>query len=154
MWTNEWTDGENAATCLLDGTVLSANTTGVLHNTEISGGGLSETFPGSYGSGYVTAGDLVTVSDGTVYGLVKPSATSTNPDLLVTVNPSNGVATLIGATGFTNLWGVAYSKGKLLAFSSTGQIVSINPATGAGTLVTTIAGKAFYGAASNPLTPK
>ena len=97
-----------------------------------------------------TAGDLTCIDDGTMWGLTNGgSATDANNALMI-VNNANGHGTVKGATGYGTLWGSAFSRGRILAFSSTGQVVSIDPSSGAGTLLKTHAGKSFYGAATNP----
>jgi hypothetical protein len=141
----------NALTYLSDDRLLSADTDGNVYELDVSPNVLFVIGLGNYGSGQVTAGDLVSVDDGTMWGLTKSggAATDTN-NVLMIVNNVGGTGTPVGATGFGKLWGTAYSHHRILAVSSTGDIVEINPFTGAGTLKRTHAGLSFYGAASNP----
>jgi hypothetical protein len=141
----------NALTFMPDGTLLGADEYDHVYAISASGVQLR----GSYGSGFMTAGDLVSMADGTLFGLADqgPMTTATS-NALILVNPSSGAATAVGTiTGFVHLYGIAYTRGRLLAFNDQGQIIQIDPATGASMLVKTHPGVAFYGAASNPLAP-
>jgi hypothetical protein len=79
-------------------------------------------------SGVLQAG-LGLGPDGTIYGGAWKGTT------ISTVNPSNGTLTTIGNTSF-QIWAFgSTSKGRLWAMDMPGNLYSINPATGAGTLV-------------------
>jgi hypothetical protein len=146
-----------ALTYLSDGRLMAADITGNVYEINLN----LNNFPplvllsygtiGSYGSGQSTAGDLFSVDDLTMWGLTKSggSASDTNNALMI-VNNVNGVGTQKGLTGFGQLWGAVYSHHRILAFSSMGEVVEINPSNGAGTLKRTHAGIVFFGAASNP----
>jgi hypothetical protein len=117
----------------------------------------------SIGNGMAIAGDLVAVSDGTMFGTAyKIADGSTGPtalnNLLVKIDPTTGQATqTLGSTGFPKLFGVAFSDGKVFGFThdGSGRVVTIDPHTGAGTLYGTFmdGGKAisFSGAGVNSM---
>ncbi len=140
----------NALAYLSDGRLLSADIEGNVYQLTLSGGAPTVTSLGAYGNSRTTAGDLVSVDDGTLWGLTNGGSSSDSDNGLMIVNNVDGHGTDLGATGFGKLWGSAYSNGRIVAFSSTGQVVGIDPSTGAGTLLTTHAGKSFLGAASAP----
>jgi hypothetical protein len=124
---------------------------------------LTVTVIGTLGSGLVLSGDIVGVDDGTLYGTAIDTTSSTTKttttasNLLVTVDPTTGkVLTTVGATGFPQLYGVAYAYGKVFGFThdGSGRVITIDPKTGVGTLFNTFtnAGKgiSFSGAGVNP----
>lgn len=135
-----------------DGTLLSADKDGTVRSVNTSTG--AATTVGSYGGGFNTAGDLVVVADGTMFGISEtgPGATLTS-NVLIKVNPQTGVATGVGPIGYSGVFGIAFSQGNVIAFTDGGEIIKIDPATGVGTLVKTHAGVSFWGAGSNPLQP-
>jgi hypothetical protein len=150
-----FTTNMNALTYLSDGRLLGADIPGNVYEIVFDNSGIGTfimvTTIGSYGSGQSTAGDLVSVDDGTTWGLANGGGVATDANnVLMIVNNVNGTGTPIGPTGFGKLWGAAYSRGRILAVSSMGEVVEIDPATGAGTLKRTHAGISFYGATSNP----
>jgi len=142
-----------ALTFLVDGTLIASDKAGLVRRIDPTNGMVTEL--GSYGSGFDTAGDLVVVSDGTMFGIssVGPLSMSGATNVLLKVNPQTGVATGVGPIGFVGVFGIAYSNGRVLAFTNTGQIIRIDPTSGTGTLVKTHAGKIFYGAGTSPLVP-
>jgi hypothetical protein len=144
---------EVALTYLADGRLIGADKTGNLSQISYSLGAITFTSVvgiGAYGGSWQTAGDLVDIADNTMYGLVE-TTTAGSPSTLAIVNNVNGQATTIGSnTGSSNLWGAAWSRGYMLAFSSTGDVVRINPASGVGTVVKSYPGKSFFGAATSP----
>jgi len=87
---------------------------------------------GAYGGGLTSSGDLVSVSGFGTVATVKRS--EGGPDFLARVDPTTGAATIIGPTGFTDVWGLGFWKGRVYGFVATDQFVLIDPATGAGTL--------------------
>lgn len=81
-------------------------------------------------------------------------------DSLYTVNPATGQGTFIGNTGFGGVYGLAYTpqNNTLYGFAIFdpangvgGYVISIDPSTGAGTLVSTYSGNfQIYGATVAP----
>jgi hypothetical protein len=146
----------NALAYLSDGRLLASDIPGNVYDIDFSvSGGFSiitiQTL-GSYGSAQSTAGDLVSVDNGTLWGLTKSGgvATDTNNVLMIVNNVTGTGSPKASATGFGKLWGAAYSNHRILGFSSVGEVVEINPSTGVGTLKRTYGGLSFYGATSNP----
>lgn len=121
---------------------------------------------GTLSGGYALSGDLVAVSDGTMYGTVyrlgdaSGSGTQAN-NLLARIAPATGAVTIIGSTGYPKLFGVAYQLGQVFGFThdGSGEVVTIDPHTGVGTLYgtfndpTTGRGISFAGAAVNANVP-
>jgi hypothetical protein len=94
------------------------------------------------GSGMALSGDLVAVADGTMYGSAydlkdgSNSGTQVN-NVLVKIDPTSGaILQRIGSTGYPKLFGLAYALGQVFGFThdGSGDVVTINPNTGVGTL--------------------
>ena len=88
---------------------------------------------GMYGGGLTSSGDLVYVKDAGAFATAKHTGYTT--DVLISVNTTTGAGTIIGETGFTNIYGLAYWGGQLFGFTEQGEFVLIDPDTGVGTLV-------------------
>ena len=97
---------------------------------------------------------------GTAYKLTDTSTTSgTQADnLLVKIDPKTGaILQQVGSTGFPKLFGAAFALGQVFGFShdGSGDVVTIDPLTGKGTLFNTFLdpatskGISFAGAAVN-----
>jgi hypothetical protein len=142
-----------ALTFQIDGTLLASDKDGLVRRINPTNGMVTEL--GQYGQGWDTAGDLVSVSDGTMFGIAAngPMSSLGMSNVLLKVDPTSGVATGVGPIGYTGVFGTAYSNGRVLAFTRDGQIVQIDPTTGQGTLVMTHTGKDFWGAGTSPLVP-
>lgn len=97
-------------------------------------------------SQYTTSGDIVGLPDGFLYWTVS----GWGGDDLVRVDPNTGDTELVGNTGAYSLYGVGYANGLLYAFSSTGQVVILDPATGTSGGRTDL-GPSWYGATTNPV---
>ena len=91
-----------------------------------------------------SSGDLAFLTGGTLYMSINDGA-----DALATVNPTNGVTTTVGSIGFTSVYGLVGSFGQLFGFTTAGQLLLINPLTGAGTQIAS-GGPDVFGAASPP----
>lgn len=150
-------DGSNVAmTTLPDGTLLASDQKGEVRVIDPTT--QKVTVLGNYGSGWDTAGDLVSVADGTMYGIAKVGpGTRTDANSLIKVNTSNAKGTLVGTIestggqGFTGVFGIAFQGGDVIAFTKDGQIIRIDPTTGKAELMRTHTNVSFYGAGSNPL---
>ncbi len=94
---------------------------------------------GSYENGYYSSGDLAFDSDGKLY------ATVSGGDRLVTVDVNTGKATLIGAIGYSTVYGLSFKDGVLYGVTESGLLLKINTATGAGTPIGSGNGKAQWG---------
>jgi hypothetical protein len=93
-----------------------------------------ETPRGAYGGGFGSSGDLVSVM-GATYATASGGGFFELNDTLVRVNPSTGVATKIGTTGVSGIYGLAYWKQKLFGFTASSGMVTIDIATGQATPV-------------------
>ena len=127
--------------------VGTRNTDGKVFRIDPMTGAATEV--GDMGGGYTSSGDLVAI-DG--FGTVQ-TVPGASGDQLVRLATSTFAATPIGSgTGFSEIWGVAYWKGKVYGFTDTGQFVLVDPTSGAGTLVSTN-NVAWWGAAVTTIAP-
>ena len=88
----------------------------------------------SFGSGAFSSGDFV--FDGNMeklFGSLVVPGSST--DEIVTIDPSTGLTSFIGETGFNNVFGLAFFRNQLLGLTSVGELIIIDEITGRGTLV-------------------
>jgi hypothetical protein len=134
------------------GTLLASDKAGELRRIDPMTGKV--TVIGNAGGGYNSAGDLVAVADGTMYGIADtgPSASTMN-NVLLTVDVKTGRAKAIGPCGYGGVFGLAYSLGRVLGFTRNGEVIRIDPKTGKGTLVKTHPNEEFDGAGVTPLVP-
>jgi hypothetical protein len=144
-------NGNNSLTFLASGDLLAADGGGNLKRIDPSTGQVTPI--GSYGDGLASAGDLVGVKSGVMYGTSSTtpgggSASSNNH--LIRVDPTTGVATDVGPTGFADVWGLAYSGAHVIGFTTSGAIIRIDPQTGAGASVGQQS-VVFWGAGQSPL---
>jgi hypothetical protein len=115
--------------------------------------------------GLALSGDMVAVDNGTVFGTAYKLSDPVNAgtqasNLLVTINLHTGAVVQVGTgTGFPKLFGLSYANGKVFGFvhDGTGDVVTIDPASGVGTLYGTFIdpanqkGISFAGAGVNAL---
>jgi hypothetical protein len=114
--------------------------------------------------GYALSGDMVGVGDGTVFGTAyktsDPPNKGTNLDnVLVKLDVTTGAVTVVGASGFPKLFGVALQQNKAFGFThdGTGHVITMDLTTGTGSLYgtfvdpTTNKGISFAGAGVNSL---
>jgi hypothetical protein len=106
---------------------------------------------GDMGGSYTSSGDIVAVNG---FGMVATVPTGTvGPDQLVRLEAITFAATPIGThTGFDDLWGVGFWKGKIFGFSEGGELSIIDSSTGSGVSVDT-GGEAWWGAAVTTAAP-
>jgi outer membrane protein assembly factor BamB len=117
---------------LPNGELLASDKSGAVRRINPTSGAITEV--GNFGHDYATAGDLVAVADGTLYGTSDAPDAYYDNNLLVKVDPVTADATPIGPIGYGQVWGMAYNGGKVYAFTRNGEIIEINPDTGQGTL--------------------
>ena len=84
-------------------------------------------------------------------GLYMTSSGGSNGDDLIRINPQTGEGVLIGSTGYVGIYGLTFAWGYMFGFTGQGQLIEIDPDTGAATLLNTFSGRVFYGAASSPI---
>jgi hypothetical protein len=143
--------GNNSLTFLPNGTLLAADSSGNVQIIDPSSGATSQV--GNYGSGLASAGDLVAVRSGIMYGTSSTTAggsDASSNNVLIRVDTSTGAATAVGPTGFGDVWGLAYSNAHVIGFTTAGEIIQIDPQTGAGALLNST-GIMFWGAGQSPL---
>jgi hypothetical protein len=141
----------NSLTFLPNGTLLAADGNGDVKIIDPQNGNVMAV--GNYGNGLVASGDVVAVRDGTMYGVsstTKGGGDASANNILLRVDTGNGTATPVGPIGFGVVWGLAYSNAKVIAFTDEGNILQIDPQTGAGKLVVN-KGILFWGAGQSPL---
>lgn len=119
----------NALTTDAQGTLYASSTTGTIYTLNTSTGAATRVAS----LGYASSGDLAFAPDGTLYATVKVSGAAT--DGLARMKLTDSSATLLGVTGFVNVHGLDYLYGELYGRTNSGQVITINTATAAGTLV-------------------
>lgn len=113
--------------------LIAAANSGTVYQVDPNTG--ATTPVGAYGNGWGSSGDIVSVR-GHTYATVVEDFTAT--DKLARIDPSNGfAATIIGDTGFQDIWGVGYWGDKVYGFAETTSFVLIDVNTGAATEVET-----------------
>lgn len=124
-----------------DGSLYGASTG--LYKFDV-GTGARALVGGTFAGGATSSGDLAFVS-GNLY-----LSTLSSPDRLQRISTVTGANTDIGSIGFGSVFGLASpNSSDLYGFSGT-QVLSINVATGAGTVVSTVQGNSLgtvYGSA-------
>lgn len=141
----------NGMTFIARGDLLAADTAGDVKRINPASG--TVTAVGNFGSSLSSSGDLVGVSNGTLYGVSSTTSgggSASSNNVLIRVDTNTGVATDVGPIGFGDVWGLAYVNAKVIGFTTAGKIIQIDPATGAGTLLATRS-VVFWGAGMSPL---
>lgn len=130
--------------------VGSRGTDGAIFSIDPSTG--AATPIGSMGGDWVSSGDLVSISGfGTVATLTTYGALG--PDVLAELAPQTFAATPIGSnTGYADLWGIGFWKGKVFGFSQDGTFVLVDTTTGVAT-VQEVSGVSWWGAAVTTAAP-
>ncbi len=151
-----------ALTTTPDGSLYAGDYKGAFCKIDLNTTPPTVTQIGVLGANLALAGDLVGVGDGTLYGTAyKLNDTATQTDnLLIKIDPTTGTSTqTLGPTGSPQLYGAAYSMGLVFGFThdGSGNVITIDPATGHGTLFntftdpTTHKGISFAGAGVNSM---
>jgi hypothetical protein len=70
-----------------------------------------------------------------------------SPDSLAEFDLEGGGATILGSTGFPCIWGLAAFGETLYGLTCNGQVLNINPQTGAASVLSS-GGPAFWGASA------
>ena len=122
------TNGLAAAT---NGTIYAGTTAGELITVNpVTGAG---TLVGSFGGGMTSSGDLVFDSNDVLYGALNQGSAV----VLARVDRGTGTATVIGPTGRPTVYGLAFLCCRLYGTTAQGELVHINVASGAATVVGT-----------------
>ncbi|MBI5512392.1 MAG: hypothetical protein HY909_01410 [Deltaproteobacteria bacterium] len=105
------------------------------------------------GMSYNLSGDLVSVlGAGTYVTLRRLNATSTDSDLLATVDVRTGELRVLGATGFDRIFGLAYWRATLYGFTREGEFLTLDARTGRG-MRASMPAMQFSGAGVTTLAP-
>jgi len=122
--------------------LLGTTTSGTVSRIDPATGAVTNV--GMFGQSLRSSGDLVSVTKfGTLVTVKTPTA---QDDWLASLDPTTGQATLIGAIGFRDILGIGFWKDRVFGFAQGGQFILIDPATGAGTMVSQMPGVAWWGA--------
>lgn len=135
--------GVNALGAAPDGTLYAANTSGVLYTIDPQTGAAAEVL--TYPDALESSGDLA-VLGGVLYATATNLAPGVN-DSLIAVDLASSSATIVGTIGFQCVWGLAFDGVTLYGFTCDGQVITIDTASAAGTMVTS-GWPSFYGASS------
>jgi len=149
--TTEFDGGLNVGMTFLDsGELLVAEKDGTVRKVDPQSGDVM--MVGVFGGGYGTAGDLVAVSDGTMFAIAEDlEGDEGDSNVLVTIDPASGeVDDVIGPLGFADVFGCAYARGHVYAFTKGGDIIEVDRTTGAGTLKRSYGELTFWGAGVSP----
>ncbi len=104
---------------------------------------------GNMGGAYKSSGDLVAV-DG--FGTAQ-TVTGSGSDVLAKLAPNTFAATPVGTgTGFGEIWGVAFWKGKIFGFTNGGAFVLIDATSGTAQMVSQTSNN-WWGAAVTTIAP-
>lgn len=127
-------------------TLIGATNEGVYYRIDLATA--RATRLGSYPDGWSSSGDLVSIEGLGTFATLRRSDHPT--DVLARIDFRAGGAsdvTVLGATGYTQLFGLGYWGRSLYGFSNRGELVEIDRATGAGTIATPDTGTMqFWGA--------
>jgi hypothetical protein len=115
--------------------LVTADSKGAVY--EIDPGTGSATMIGSYGSAaggkIVSSGDLIGVRNLGIYATVNVGSAAN--DYLAKIDPATWAATPLGTgTGFKNIFGLGFWAGTIYGFTMSGQMITIDINSGAGTM--------------------
>jgi hypothetical protein len=89
---------------------------------------------GAYGGQMISSGDLVSVAG---FGTVATVKNGSEADYLARIDEATGAGSVIGATGFTDIWGIGFWRNKVFGFVATNQFVLIDVTSGQATYIST-----------------
>ncbi len=109
---------------------------------------------GTFADNWALSGDIVSVAgaQGGTFATVRRGTGADTIDSLARIDPCNGRVTIIGSTGFSRIFGLAYYRQTLYGFTRTGEFVTISQSTGRGVRVSMPAMQ-FSGAGVTTLAP-
>lgn len=121
---------------------------GTLYTLDLITG--ASTMVGSIGSSYSSSGDIAFSSTGVLFGTSSSGCVGTG-DCLFTIDTTTGIGTYVGDIGYSSVFGLARVGGTLFGMTAANQLLTIDTATGAGTLQTSYAlSGGTFGAAVPP----
>jgi hypothetical protein len=121
--------GINALTADSKGDLYGASTGGTLYKINKATGASAVVGPLGFGS----SGDLAFTADGALYATVKQNTFTT--DALARVDVATGKATIIGDTGYADVYGLNVQGGVMYALTVKGQLLTLNPASARATFI-------------------
>jgi hypothetical protein len=92
----------------------------------------AQTEIGQYGGAIISSGDMVSIEN---YGTIATVKSGSEIDYLARIDDATGAATIIGSTGYADIWGVGYWRNKAFGFVATNEFVLIDVASGAATFI-------------------
>jgi hypothetical protein len=108
---------------------------------------------GEYGNGFYSSGDIVSIEGFGTVATVKGGSSPGNGDWLAKLDPVTFNATVIGSgTGFSDIWGLGFWKGKVFGFSDASKMLLIDPTSGVATELST-SSFAWWGAGVTTTAP-
>ena len=122
--------GGNALTFNVDGE-LFAMSSNKFYQIDPTTGQIIGT-PLSLPFSYTSSGDLTFDNDGNLFGTV---IAPNGQDALIKIDTLRNQISVIGNTGYSQVWGLYFSGGILYGATGNGTLISINRATGVGTFV-------------------
>ncbi len=126
----------NALVVAADGTIYAAgNDSGNFITIDPNTGDTSKIGNYSIAGGGGSSGDLAFGDDGKLYASVWKVGQTEDIDFLATIDLVTGKATEIGAIGYANVYGLGFKDGWLYGATSTGNLLTIDTGSGAGTIV-------------------
>jgi hypothetical protein len=154
LWLGDLTDSFNGLTLVPAGfvnpdreTIVGISGAGSWYAIDIGNQVATATQFGSYGMGLTNAGDVFSIENVGTYG-------ATNPVAVWSCNPSTGAAIsqIASLAGYSCVYGLAGWEDSIFAFNCTGEVVRVDPATGATTQLTD-APQSWWGAGVRTLIP-
>lgn len=103
---------------------------------------------GGFPPGWSASGDLAFIGDRLLVTATRTPFSTTEPDSLFEVPRDGSAATLVGSIGVACVWGLAPFGETLYGLTCTGQLVSIDPVSGAGRVLRAGLGAQIGGAAA------
>lgn len=90
---------------------------------------------GGFSNDQVSSGDCVFTKTGDLLMSIKNPDNADADDVLVEIDVETGSTTVIGSIGFRRVFGLSASFNGLFGVTQAGEVIEINPNTGAGTLL-------------------
>jgi hypothetical protein len=119
----------NGLAVAADGRLFAGTTSGELVSINpVTGAG---TLVGSFGGGLVSSGDLAFDSNDNLFAALDKGGQT----VLAQIDRATGAATVIGATGTSTMYGLAFLGLHLFGASGSGELAHVNVASGAATVI-------------------
>lgn len=119
----------NGLAVAADGTIYAGTTAGqLIRINPVTGVG---TLVGNFGGGLTSSGDLAFDSNDVLFGALNSGGTV----VLARIDRNTGVATTIGPTGMSTVYGLTFFCCRLYATSSPGELLDINVVSGKATVI-------------------